>query len=110
MYASNAITEDQRQHVGIGGNYHTTEYVAVGQKYVTTERDKFKLAAVRTSIHGTAKRWITTVDHLINVLRLRRSKKNVKKFFTMQLISRNKQYIITAEGRDAKCVLMSFLK
>lgn len=35
MYASNAITEDQRQHVGIGGNYHTTEYVAVGQKYVT---------------------------------------------------------------------------
>ena len=37
---------------------------------VTTEGDKFKLAAVWTAVHGTAKRWITTVDHLMNIFHL----------------------------------------
>ena len=40
---------------------------------VASEWDKFKLAAMGTTVHGTAKRWITTVDHLINVFRFRRS-------------------------------------
>ena len=40
---------------------------------VTAERNKFKFSTMSTSIHGTAKRWITTVDHLINVFHLSRS-------------------------------------
>lgn len=35
MYASNAVTEDQKQRVSVGGNYSMEDYVAVGQKYVT---------------------------------------------------------------------------
>ena len=40
---------------------------------VASERDKFKLAAMGTTVHGTAKRWITTVDHLIDIFHLSRS-------------------------------------
>ncbi|EEC90727.1 hypothetical protein EUBIFOR_00807 [Holdemanella biformis DSM 3989] len=40
---------------------------------VTSEWDKFKLAAMGTTVHGTAKRWITTVDHLIDIFHLSRS-------------------------------------
>ena len=31
------------------------------------ERNKFKLAAMRTAIHGTTKRGIAAVDHFINI-------------------------------------------
>ena len=40
---------------------------------VASEWDKFKLAAMGAAIHGTAKRWITTVDHLIDIFHLSRS-------------------------------------
>ena len=40
---------------------------------VASERDKFKLATMGAAIHGTAKRWITTVDHLIDIFHLSRS-------------------------------------
>ena len=32
---------------------------------VASERDKFKFAAMGTAVRGTAKSWITTVDHLL---------------------------------------------
>ena len=41
---------------------------------VASEWDKFKLAAMGTTVHGTAKRWITTVDHLIDIFHLSRSR------------------------------------
>ena len=34
---------------------------------VASEGDKFKLAAMGTAVHGTAKSWIATVDHLVNI-------------------------------------------
>jgi hypothetical protein len=34
---------------------------------MAAKRDKFKMAAVRTAIHGSAERSITAVNHLINV-------------------------------------------
>ena len=37
---------------------------------VTSEWDKFKLAAMRTAIHGATKGRITTVDHLIDIFHL----------------------------------------
>ena len=37
---------------------------------VTSEWDKFKLTTMRTAIHGTTKRRITTVDHLIDIFHL----------------------------------------
>jgi len=66
---------DINQLKGHGSSTFHRIFVSAGraETTVTTEWNKFKLAAVRTSIHGTAKRWITTVDHLINVFRFRRS-------------------------------------
>ena len=37
---------------------------------VTTERNKLEISAVGTAIHGTTKRRITTVDHLIDIFHL----------------------------------------
>ena len=34
---------------------------------VASKRDKFKLSAVRTTVHGAAKGGIATVDHFIHV-------------------------------------------
>ena len=51
---------------------------------VASEWDKFKLAAMGTTVHGTAKRWITTVDHLIDIFHLSRSgMKSIFDFFIM---------------------------
>ena len=51
-------------------------FVATGraETAVASEWDKFKLAAMGTTVHGTAKRWITTVDHLIDIFHLSRSR------------------------------------
>ena len=37
---------------------------------VTTERNKLEISTVDTAIHGTTKRRITTVDHLIDIFHL----------------------------------------
>ena len=41
---------------------------------VTTERNKLEISAVDTAIHGTTIRRITTVDHLIDIFHLSRSR------------------------------------
>ena len=51
---------------------------------VATKRNKLKLTAVRTAIHGTAKRWITTSNHFIDIFHLRISgMKSIFYFFIM---------------------------
>ena len=37
---------------------------------MTAERNKFKFSAMRTAIHGTAERRITTVNHFIDIFHL----------------------------------------
>ena len=49
---------------------------------VASEGDKFKLAAMGAAVHGTAKSWIATVDHLVNIFHLSRSgMKSIFDFF-----------------------------
>ena len=51
---------------------------------VASEWDKFKLAAMGTTVHGTTIRRITTVDHLIDIFHLSRSgMKSIFDFFIM---------------------------
>ena len=48
------------------------------------EGNKFHVVASGADIHGTAKRWITTVDHLIDIFHLSRSgMKSIFDFFIM---------------------------
>ena len=51
-----------------GGTLHGIE-VSAGrtEAAVASKRDKFKLSAVRTTVHGAAKGGIATVDHFIHV-------------------------------------------
>ena len=44
-------------------------FVAAGraETAMTAERNKFKFPAVRTAIHGTTVRRITTMNHLVNI-------------------------------------------
>ena len=35
---------------------------------MATKRNKLKIATVGASIHGTAKGWVSTVNHLVNVI------------------------------------------
>ena len=51
---------------------------------VTAERNKFKLTAMRAGIHGAAKRWIPTVNHLIDIFHL--SFSGVKSIFNFFII------------------------
>ena len=51
---------------------------------VTAKREKLEITTVSTAIHGTTKRRITTVDHLIDIIHLRRSgMDNIFNFFIM---------------------------
>lgn len=51
---------------------------------VATKRNKLKLTAVRTAIHGTAKRGSTTSNHFIDIFHLRISgMKSIFYFFIM---------------------------
>lgn len=51
---------------------------------MTAERDEFEVPAVRTTVHGTAKRRITAVDHLIDIFHLSFSgMKSIFNFFIM---------------------------
>lgn len=61
-------------------------FVATGrtETAVTAERDKFKVPAVRTAVHRTAKRGIPAVDYLINIFHLSFSgMKSIFDFFIM---------------------------
>ena len=51
---------------------------------MTAERNEFEVPAVWTIVHGTAKRRITTVDHLIDIFHLSLSgMKSIFNFFIM---------------------------
>ena len=51
---------------------------------MAAKRDKVKMTALRTTIHGTAEGGVTAVDHLINVFDLRRTgMKSIEYFFIM---------------------------
>ena len=41
---------------------------------VATERYKLEITTVGASIHGTAKRWVTTINHLRNVFHNNRTR------------------------------------
>ena len=61
-------------------------FVAAGgaKTAVTAERNEFEVPAVWTIVHGTAKRRITTVDHLIDIFHLSLSgMKSIFNFFIM---------------------------
>ena len=51
-----------------GSTFHGV-FIATGrtETTVTAERNKLEISAVGTAIHGTTKRRITTVDHLIDI-------------------------------------------
>ena len=54
------------------GSFHGIFIAAGGtEATVTTERDKLKLSAVRTAIHGAAVGGIATMDHFVNISHLR---------------------------------------
>ena len=66
-----------------GSTFHRV-FVPAGrtETAVTAERDKFHVPTVRTTIHGTTKRRISIVDHLINIFHLRFSgMKSIFNFF-----------------------------
>ena len=68
-----------------GGAIHGI-FVATGRAKtaVTAERNEFEVPTVRTTVHGTAKRRITTVDHLIDIFHLSLSgMKSIFNFFIM---------------------------
>ena len=53
----------------VGGTFHGI-LIAAGraEAAVAAERDELKVAAFRTTIHSTAIRWVTTMNHLLDVL------------------------------------------
>ena len=57
---------------GHAGSTFQGVFIAAGrtETAVTAKRNKFKLSAMRAAIHGTAKRRVTTVDHLIDIFHL----------------------------------------
>ena len=76
-------TNEFERHTG--GAFHSI-FVATGRAKtaVTAERNEFEVPAVRTIVHGTAKRRITTVDHLIDIFHLSLSgMKSIFNFFIM---------------------------
>lgn len=58
--------DELKRHVG--GAFHGI-LIAAGraETAVAAERDIFEVAAFRAAVHGTAKRGVTTVDHLLDV-------------------------------------------
>ena len=68
-----------------GGAVHGI-FIAAGrtETAMTAERNKFKLSTMRTAIHGTAERRITTMDHLIDIFHLRIS--GMKSIFNLFII------------------------
>ena len=76
-------TNEFERHTG--GAFHSI-FVATGKAKtaVTVGRNEFEDRAVRTRVHGTAKRRITAVDHLIDIFHLSFSgMKSIFNFFIM---------------------------
>ena len=76
-------TDEFERHTG--GAFHSV-FVATrrAKTAVTAKRNEFEVPAVRTIVHGTAKRRITTVDHLIDIFHLSLSgMKSIFNFFIM---------------------------
>ena len=86
-----AVT-DINQFKGHAGSAFQGIFIAAGgaETAVAAERDKFKLSAVRTAIHGTAIGRIAAVYHLIDIFHL--SQPGMKRIFNF-LIMINK-YIL----------------
>ena len=61
---------DINQFKGHTGSAFHGIFVAAGraETAMTAERNKFKISAVRTAVHGTTERWITAMNHLICLL------------------------------------------
>ena len=76
-------TDELERHTG--GAFHSIFVSAGGTKTaVTAERNKLKISAVGTAIHGTTIRRITTVDHLIDIFHLSFSgMESIYNFFIM---------------------------
>lgn len=87
IYGKNAVAvlniEEFKGHTG--GAFHRVLIAAGRAKAaVASKRDKFKVAAVWTAIHGTAKGRIAAMDHLINIFHLSFSgMKGIFNFFIM---------------------------
>ena len=68
-----------------GGAFHSI-FISAGRTKaaVTAKRNKLEVTTVGTTVHGTAKRRITTVDHLIDIFHLSLSgMKSIFNFFIM---------------------------
>ena len=68
-----------------GGAFHSIFVAARRAKTaVTAERNEFEVTAVGASVHGTAKRRITAVDHFIDIIHLSFSgMESIYNFFIM---------------------------
>ncbi len=54
-----------------GGAFHSIFVSARRAKTAaTSKRNEFEVATMRASVHGTAKRRITAVDHFIDIIHL----------------------------------------
>ena len=76
-------TDELKRHTGSA--FHSI-FVSAGRTKaaVTAKRNKLEITAVRAGVHGTAKRRITTVDHLIDIFHLSLSgMKSIFNFFIM---------------------------
>ena len=76
-------TDEFERHTG--GAFHSI-FVAAGRAKaaVTAERNELEVPTVWTTVHGTAKRRITAVDHLIDIFHLSLSgMKSIFNFFIM---------------------------
>lgn len=76
-------TEELKRHTG--GAFHSI-FVSAGRTKaaVTAKRNKLEIAAVGAGVHGTAKRGITAVDHLIDIFHLSFSgMESIYNFFIM---------------------------
>ena len=70
IYSKNTVAVRNRNKFGshMSGTFHGI-FVATGraETAVTSERDKFQFTTMRTTIHGSAKGWISTMNHFIHV-------------------------------------------
>ena len=81
---------DINQFKGHTGSAFHGIFVAAGraETAMTAERNKFKISAVRTAVHGTTERWITAMNHLIDIFHLSFSgMKSIFNFFI--IVSKN---------------------
>ena len=81
---------DINQFKGHTGSAFHGIFVAAGraETAMTAERNKFKISAVRTAVHGTTERWITAMNHLIDIFYLSFSgMKSIFNFFI--IVSKN---------------------